>query len=306
MSGGQLSQFILYAVVTASAIAAITEVWGDLQRAVGATERLMELLRVRSPVPETLAPKVLPSVGEGIVFEQVCFAYPSRPQSPALKNVSLHIRPGERLALVGPSGSGKSTLFLLLLHFYDPQSGAVRLNSVDLRDLTLSDARQPFRIVLQETIIFAASVLDNIRYGQPHASLDDVKRAATMAAASEFIEALPEGYDTFLGERGVRLSGGQRQRISIARAILSNPPILLLDEATSALDAESERQVQQALENAAHNRTTLVIAHRLATVQAADRILVLDAGELVAEGTHPQLLQDCPLYARLAHLQFRD
>lgn len=306
MTGGQLSQFIMYAVVTAGAIGAITEVWGELQRAAGATERLMELLHIESPVIETLHPKILPAQGEGIEFDKVNFSYPSRPDTLALKNFSLKIRHGEHVALVGPSGAGKTTLFQLLFRFYDPQSGVVRFNGIDLRDLTLKDARQPFSVVLQETIIFAGSVLDNIRYGNTSATLDEVKQAAHMAAASDFIEALPQGYDTFLGERGVRLSGGQRQRISIARAILSNPPILLLDEATSALDAESESQVQQALDNAAHNRTTLVIAHRLATVQAADRIVVMEAGEIVAEGTHAQLLVESPLYARLAKLQFTD
>lgn len=306
MTGGELSQFIIYAVVTAGAIGAITEVWGDLQRAAGATERLMELLHIQSPVIETSQPKKLPVQGEGIEFENVNFSYPSRPETLALKNFSLKIRHGEHVALVGPSGAGKTTLFQLLFRFYDPQSGVVRFNGIDLRDLTFKDAREPFSVVLQETVIFAGSVLDNIRYGNTSATLDDVKQAAQMAAANEFIEALPQGYDTFLGERGVRLSGGQRQRISIARAILSNPPILLLDEATSALDAESERQVQQALDNAAHNRTTLVIAHRLATVQAADRIVVMEAGEIVAEGTHAQLLVESPLYARLAKLQFTD
>ena len=304
MTAGELSQFIMYAVVTAGAIGAITEVWGELQRAAGATERLMELLNIESPVVETSQPKMLPAEGNGIEFDNVNFSYPSRPETLALKNFSLKIAHGEHVALVGPSGAGKTTLFQLLLRFYDPQSGVVRFNGVNLRDLTLKDARQPFSVVLQETIIFAGSVLDNIRYGNPEASIEDVKQAAEMATASDFIEALPQGYDTFLGERGVRLSGGQRQRISIARAILSNPPILLLDEATSALDAESERQVQQALDNAAHNRTTLVIAHRLATVQAADRIVVMDAGEIVAEGTHAQLLLESPLYARLAKLQF--
>lgn len=304
MTAGELSQFIMYAVVTAGAIGAITEVWGDLQRAAGATERLMELLNVNSPVVETSHPLSLPKEGVGIEFDHVNFSYPSRPETLALKNFSLKIRPGEHVALVGPSGAGKTTLFQLLFRFYDPQSGAVRFNGIDLRDLSFKDAREPFSVVLQETVIFAGSVLDNIRYGHPEATFEEVKKAAEMAAANDFIEALPQGYDTFLGERGVRLSGGQRQRISIARAILSNPPILLLDEATSALDAESERQVQQALDNAAHNRTTLVIAHRLATVQAADRIVVMEAGQIVAEGTHTQLLKDSPLYARLAALQF--
>jgi len=306
MTGGELSQFIIYAVVTAGAIGAITEVWSELQRAAGATDRLMELLHMDSPLIETSQPKTLPISGEGIEFDKVFFSYPSRPDTLALKNFSLKINHGEHIAIVGPSGAGKTTLFQLLLRFYDPKSGSVSFNGVDLRDLTFNDARQPFSVVLQETVIFAGSVLDNIRYGNPAATLEQVKEAAQMAAAHEFIEKLPQGYDTFLGERGVRLSGGQRQRISIARAILSNPPILLLDEATSALDAESERQVQQASDNAAQNRTTLVIAHRLATVQAADRIIVMEAGEIVAEGTHTQLLTDSPLYARLAKLQFTD
>ena len=304
MSGGQLSQFILYAVVTAGAIGAIAETWGDLQRAAGATERLLQLLALQSPVTEPASPQPLPAQGEGICFDNVTFHYPSRPETPALQDFSLRVRPGEHVALVGPSGAGKTTLFQLLLRFYDPAHGAVRLHGVDVRQLALQALRSQLGIVLQDTVIFAGSVADNIRYGRPDASDAEVRQAAQMAAAAEFIEALPQGYATFLGERGVRLSGGQRQRISIARAILRNPPILLLDEATSALDAASERQVQQALDAAAKNRTTLVIAHRLATVQAADRIVVMDAGRIVAEGSHRQLLQSSPLYARLAALQF--
>ena len=304
MSGGQLSQFILYAVVTAGAIGAIAETWGDLQRAAGATERLMQLLALQSPVSEVAAPQVLPAQGEGIRFEQVGFHYPSRPETAALQGFNLLIRPGEHVALVGPSGAGKTTLFQLLLRFYDASSGTIRFNGADVRQLALNDLRRQIGIVLQETVIFAGSVSDNIRYGRPDASDAEVHAAGAMAAAADFIEALPQGYDTFLGERGVRLSGGQRQRIAIARAILKNPPVLLLDEATSALDAESERQVQQALDAAAKNRTTLVIAHRLATVQAADRIVVMEAGRIVAEGSHEQLLSSSPLYARLAALQF--
>lgn len=304
LSVGELSQFILYAVVTAGSIGALAEVWGELQRAVGAVDRLMELLHSMSPIKVTQQPKPLPAEGTGIEFKQVCFAYPSRPETRVVQDFSLSVRPGEHVALVGPSGAGKTTLFQLLLRFYDPQSGSVLFNGVDLRDLTLKDARRPFNVVLQDTIIFAGSVLDNIRYGYPEATFTAVQDAAKMAAAEDFITALPQGYDTFLGERGVRLSGGQRQRIAIARAVLSNPPILLLDEATSALDAQSEQQVQQALDNAAHNRTTLVIAHRLATVKAANRIIVMEAGRIVAEGKHAELMLTCPLYARLAKLQF--
>jgi ATP-binding cassette, subfamily B, bacterial len=304
MTAGELSQFIWYAVITAGAIGGISEVWGDVQRAAGAADRLVQLLNVVSPVAEPLLPKILPAHGSGIEFKCVNFSYPSRPGVLALNDFSLSVKPGEHIALVGPSGAGKTTLFQLLLRFYDPQSGAVCVNGVDLRELALNDARRPFSIVLQDTVIFADSVLENIRYGRPQATLEEVQRAAKMAAAEEFIDALPEGYNTFLGERGVRLSGGQRQRISIARAILSDPSILLLDEATSALDAESERQVQTALDNAAKNRTTIVIAHRLATVQKSDRIVVLDAGKIVAQGSHEQLLIDSSLYARLAALQF--
>ena len=304
MTAGQLSQFILYAVFTAGAVGAVAEVWGDVQRAAGATERLLQLLAARSPVAEAKPGVPLPARGDGIRFDNVSFSYPSRPGIAALSGLSLDIRPGEHVALVGPSGAGKTTLFQLLLRFYDPQAGDILINGVSTRRAPLADLRQTIGIVLQESVIFSGSVLDNIRYGTPDATLAQVQHAAQMAAAAGFIEELPQGYDTFLGERGVRLSGGQRQRIAIARAILKNPPILLLDEATSALDAASERLVQKALDNAAQNRTTLVIAHRLATVQQADRIVVLEQGRIVAQGPHAELLRSSPLYAQLAALQF--
>ncbi|SAK98665.1 ABC transporter ATP-binding/permease [Caballeronia fortuita] len=304
MTAGQLSQFILYAVFTAGAVGALAEVWGDLQRAAGATDRLMQLLAAQSPVTEAVLPVPLPAKGEGIRFENVGFSYPSRPSVAALSAFSLDVAPGEHVALVGPSGAGKTTLFQLLLRFYDAQSGSILINGVPTRQLSLATLRRAIGVVLQDSVIFSGSVLDNIRYGMPEATLEQVRRAADMAAAAAFIEQLPQGYDTFLGERGVRLSGGQRQRIAIARAILRNPPILLLDEATSALDAASERLVQTALDNAAQNRTTLVIAHRLATVQQADRIVVMEHGRIVAQGRHADLLQSSPLYAQLAALQF--
>lgn len=306
MTAGQLSQFILYAVFTAGAVGAVAEVWGELQRAAGATERLLQLLAARSPVAQADVTVPLPARGAGISFDNVSFSYPSRPGIAALSGLSLEVRAGEHVALVGPSGAGKTTLFQLLLRFYDPQSGSILINGVPTRQVPLVELRREIGVVLQESVIFSGSVLENIRYGAPEASLAQVQRAAGMAAAAGFIEELPQGYDTFLGERGVRLSGGQRQRIAIARAILKDPPVLLLDEATSALDAASERLVQQALDNAAQNRTTLVIAHRLATVQQADRIVVLEQGRIVAQGRHADLLLSSPLYAQLAALQFGD
>lgn len=303
MSGGLLAQFILYAVVTAGAIGAVAEVWGDVQRAAGATERLMELLQLASPVTEPAQPHALPTAGR-LRLQQVSFAYPSRPEQPSLSQIDLELAPGEHVALVGPSGAGKSTLFQLLLRFYDPQQGQISLGGIDIRQLALADLRQHIGVVLQDSVIFGSSALENIRYGRPDATDEEVHAAARAAAAHDFILALPQGYATYLGERGVRLSGGQRQRIAIARAILKNPPILLLDEATSALDAESEQLVQEALERAAANRTTLVIAHRLATVKEADRIVVLEGGRIVAQGRHEELLHSSPLYARLAALQF--
>ena len=290
-------------MVTAGAIGAVAEVWGDVQRAAGATERLMELLALSSPVIEPSEPHGLPKAGR-LRLQQVSFAYPSRAEQPSLSHIDLELAPGEHVALVGPSGAGKSTLFQLLLRFYDPQQGQITLGGIDIRQLALADLRQHIGVVLQDSVIFGSSALENIRYGRPDATDEEVYAAARAAAADDFILALPQGYATYLGERGVRLSGGQRQRIAIARAILKNPPILLLDEATSALDAESEQLVQQALERAAHNRTTLVIAHRLATVKEADRIVVLEGGRIVAQGRHEQLLHDSPLYARLAALQF--
>jgi ATP-binding cassette subfamily B protein len=306
ISAGDLGQTVMYVIILASAFAILGEVYGDLLRAAGATERLMELLGSRSPIESPLNPVPAPAqlAGSAIKFEAVNFHYPSRPNQPALSDFSLDVQPGQTVAIVGPSGAGKSTVFQLLLRFYDPASGRIVLDGVATHDLALHDLRQRIGIVPQDAVIFSSSALENIRYGKPEASDDEVKAAAHAAFADEFISALPEGYATFLGERGVRLSGGQRQRIAIARAMLKNPPLLLLDEATSALDAESERMVQAALESAMRDRTTLVIAHRLATVQKADLIVVLDHGQLVEQGTHAELVARGGVYAGLAALQF--
>jgi len=306
ITAGHLGQTVLYVIILASASAVLGEVYGDLLRAAGATERLMELLETRSPVISPSNPVLAPVIrsGSAIKFEAVTFHYPSRPAQAALSHFSLSVAPGETVALVGPSGAGKSTVFQLLLRFYDPASGRIELDGVRTADMALVDLRQRIGIVPQDAVIFSTSALENIRYGKPDATDEETKAAAKAAYAHEFISALPEGYDTFLGERGVRLSGGQRQRIAIARAMLKNSPLLLLDEATSALDAESERMVQAALESAMKDRTTLVIAHRLATVQQADRILVLDHGQLVEQGTHAELVNRGGIYARLAALQF--
>lgn len=306
ITAGHLGQTVVYVIILASAFAILGEVYGDLLRAAGATERLMELLGTQSPIFSPAHPAIAPApvAGSAIQFEAIQFNYPSRPLQAALSDFSLAIQPGQTVAIVGPSGAGKSTVFQLLLRFYDPQSGRIVLDGVGTREMSLGALRQRIGIVPQDAVIFSSSALENIRYGKPGATDDEVKAAAQAAFAHEFITALPQGYDTFLGERGLRLSGGQRQRIAIARAMLKNPPLLLLDEATSALDAESERMVQAALESAMRDRTTLVIAHRLATVQKADLIVVLDHGKLVEQGTHAELVARGGVYAGLAALQF--
>ena len=305
MSAGELTAFVAYAVLVASAVGAISQVISELQRAAGAMERLMELLEAENEIQAPESPRQLDGGFKGsLSLSNVTFAYASRPDTPALDGVTLDIQPGESVALVGPSGAGKSTLFDLVLRFYDPQSGALFLDGIDIRELDPQELRSHIAIVSQQPTMFTGNVWENIRYGRPDASDEEVRSAAEAAFASEFIEKLPEGYDSYLGESGIRLSGGQKQRIAIARAILKDPEILLLDEATSALDAESERKVQMALEKLMANRTSLVIAHRLATVMNVSRIAVLDGGKLIAQGSHKELLQESDLYANLASLQF--
>ena len=307
MTGGTIAAFVLYGGLLAGAFGNLSEVYGDLLRAAGASERLSELLDAEPDIRSPAQPVQLPARAEGqLEFEQVVFHYPTRPDASALNEFSLHVKPRERLAVVGPSGAGKTTIFQLAERFYDPQSGRVLLDGVDLKDADPADIRARIAMVPQETVIFAASARDNLRYGNWNASEDQLWQAARDANAEEFLRALPDGLDTYMGEGGARLSGGQRQRIAIARALLRDAPLLLLDEATSALDAESERLVQDALDRLMEHRTTIVIAHRLATVRAADRIVVMDGGRIVEEGTHASLSARGGLYARLARLQFED
>lgn len=307
MTIGELIQFLIYAIMVAGAVGALSEIWGELQRAAGATERLVELLEVEDAVEDPAVPQALPNGGRGALeFDNVTFRYPARPETKALNGVSLRVEPGETVALVGPSGAGKSTIIQLIQRFYDPSEGEIRLDGLNLQAMNRTAFRKAMALVPQEAVIFAASARENIRFGRPDASDAEVEAAAMAAAAHGFLSSLPEGYDTYVGERGVMLSGGQKQRIAIARAILRDAPILLLDEATSALDAESERLVQEAVTALSKDRTTLIVAHRLATVKQADRILVFEDGQIIAEGTHDSLVAQGGLYARLARLQFTD
>ena len=307
ISPGELAAFVFYAVIVGSAVGFISEVYGDLQRAAGATERLLELLDAKALIQDPHRPKRFPGKIQGAVsIQNLGFSYPSRPEQKALDGIQLEVESGMTMALVGPSGAGKSTLLDLLLRFYDPQQGSICFEGIDLRDLSLEDLRRHIALVPQQPVLFSASVEENLRYGKPEASRDEIRNAVEKAFATEFIEGLPQKYESFLGEQGVRLSGGQRQRIAIARALLKDPTLLLLDEATSALDAESERMVQKALDDLMRNRTSILIAHRLSTVIDADQIAVLDQGRLVALGTHRELMDSCELYSQLARLQFRD
>ncbi len=306
ISAGQLSAFIFYAIVVAGAVGALSEVGGDLQRAAGAAERLTEIMQQKSDIVSPENPVYLSQpVQAAIEFSHVHFAYPSRPDTWALQDIDLKIKPGEKLALVGPSGAGKTTFFQLLLRFYDPQKGSIMFDGHDIRNLAVDHLRHHIGLVAQDPVIFDTTVMENIRYGFPKANEQQIKQAADIAFATEFIEKMPQGFDTILGERGVRLSGGQRQRLAIARALLRNPPLLLLDEATSALDTKSEQMIQQALDHLTKNRTTIMIAHRLSTVRKADRICVINNGQITAMGTHQQLMKADGLYARLAELQFQ-
>lgn len=307
MSVGELVQFVIYAVMVAGSVGALSEIWGEIQRAAGATERLAELLSATDTVNDPAHPVPLPMPAKGAIrFEDVTFNYPSRPDTSALKGISLDIPAGQTVALVGPSGAGKTTIIQLIQRFYDPDAGAISIDGYDLKALARDDFRKSIALVPQDPVIFAASARENIRFGRPEATDAEVEAAAEAAHALDFLQALPEGLETYVGERGVMLSGGQKQRIAIARAILRDAPILLLDEATSALDAQSERAVQSAVDRLSQDRTTLIVAHRLATVKKADRIVVFDGGEIVAQGTHEELVAQGGLYARLAKLQFTE